>query len=83
MIFSKVLFAVLASSVIFAAPIPSENPSSTLEKRGPPPKEILAVPLGAFLNGFPVPPPMPAPPQPAPAPLPGPPRPIPTRRHTT
>ncbi|KIM19913.1 hypothetical protein M408DRAFT_30810 [Serendipita vermifera MAFF 305830] len=99
MIFYKVLFALLASSVILAAPIPNEDPSFTLEKRAkpgavdPPPPPLMPI-----INQFPViipaaPPPAPVPapaPAPAPAPLPavpaplpGPPRPIPTRRHTT
>ncbi|KIM19914.1 hypothetical protein M408DRAFT_30811 [Serendipita vermifera MAFF 305830] len=97
MIFCKVLFAFLAISAILAAPIPDENQSFTLEKRGrkggvgsnPP------INLGVWLPQFPVhaalPPPPPPPPAPAPppaplpvvpAPLPGPARPIPTRRHT-
>ncbi|KIM19912.1 hypothetical protein M408DRAFT_334220 [Serendipita vermifera MAFF 305830] len=90
MIFCKLLFALLASSAIFAVPIPNENPSVTLEKRvNRQPQQPLQ--LGAFLNQFPLPPAGPMPtgpmqPHPAsyvPAPISGEPaRPIPTRRHT-
>ncbi|KIM25169.1 hypothetical protein M408DRAFT_331284 [Serendipita vermifera MAFF 305830] len=73
MIFYKVLFALLASSVL-AAPIPNEDPSFTLEKR-----IGNANPIDP-IQFFPMPQPIPLPA--VPAPLPGPPRPIPTRRHT-
>lgn len=66
MIFCKVLFAFLAISAILAAPIPDENQSFTLEKRGrkggvgsnPP------INLGVWLPQFPVHAALPPPPPP-------------------